>query len=101
MRDLENICLQHKHHEPGQHKQSLPYSHNGLHNPWMTTHAQVVIAAPDGHLSLFIQRACKVVGHGELVGQAIHSFEHTVSVVTLLFYDLLLEKLIITEAGHC
>lgn len=98
---MGNICLQHKHHKLSQHKQSLPYSHNGLHNPWMTTHAQVVIAAPDGHLSLILQGACKVVGHGELVGQAIHSFEHTVSVVTLLFYDLLLEKLIVTEAGHC
>lgn len=98
---MENICLQHKHHKPGQHKQSLPYSHDGLHNPWMTTHAQVVIAAPDRHLSLFVQGARKVVGHRELVGQAIHGFEHTVSVVTLLFYNLLLEKLIVTEAGHC
>lgn len=67
----------------------------------MSTHAQVVIATPNGHLPLILQRACKVISHGEFVGQAIHGFEHTVSVVALLFYNLLLKKVIVIEAGHC
>lgn len=67
----------------------------------MSTHAQVVVATPNGHLPLILQGACKVVGHGELVGQAIHSFKHAVSVVALLFHYLLLKKVIVIEAGHC
>lgn len=82
-------------------KQRLCYLQYWLHNPWVSTHAQVVIATPNGHLPLILQRACKVVSHGELVGQAIHCFEHTVSVVALLFHNLLLKKVIVIEAGHC
>lgn len=82
-------------------KQLLCYLQYWLHNPWVSTHAQVVIATPNGHLPLILQRGCKVISHGELVGQAIHCFEHTVSVVALLFHDLLLKKVIIIEAGHC
>lgn len=77
------------------------YSHNGLHHPRMTTHAQVVIAAPDGHLPLLLQGACEVVGHGELVGQAVDGFKHAVGVVALLLDDLLLQELVVAEARHC
>lgn len=83
------------------YKHLLCYLQNWLHNPWVSTHAQVVIAAPNRHLPLILQGACEVVSHGELIGQAIHCFEHTVSVVALLLYDLLLKKVIIIEAGHC
>lgn len=67
----------------------------------MTTHAQVVIAAPDGHLPLVLQGACKVVSHGELVGQAIDGFKHAVGVVALLLDNFLLQKLVVAEARHC
>lgn len=67
----------------------------------MTTHAQVVIAAPDGHLPLFLQGAGEVIRHGELVGQAVDGFEDAVGVVALLLDDLLLEELVVAEARHC
>lgn len=66
----------------------------------MTTHAQVVIAAPDGHLPLVLQGAGEVVGHWELVGQAVDSFEDAVGVVALLLHDLLLQELVVAEARH-
>lgn len=67
----------------------------------MTTHAKVVVATPDRHLSLVFQGDCEVISHGEFTGQAIHRFKHAVSVVALLFNDLLLKKIIIFEARHC
>lgn len=67
----------------------------------MTTHAQVVIAAPDGHLPLILQGACEVVSHRELIGQTIDGFKHAVGVVALLLDDFLLQKLVVAEAGHC
>lgn len=83
------------------HKQLLQYSHDGLNDPWVSTHAQVVVAAPNGHLLLFLQGASEVVGHGELVGQTVHGLEHAVGVVTLLLVYLLLKKLVVLVAGHC
>lgn len=77
------------------------FSHNGLHDSWVATHAKVVVAAPNRHLPLVFQGDCEVISHGELSGQAIHRFKHTVSVVALLFNDLLLKKIIIFEARHC
>ena len=82
------------------HRQPLEYLHDGLHDSRVSTHAQIVVAAPHRHLPLISQRACEVVGHGELVGQTIHCLKHTVCVVTLLLFYLLLEKAIILEAGH-
>lgn len=67
----------------------------------MSTHAQVVVAAPHRHLPLFCQRACEVVRHGELAGQAIDRLKHAVGVVTFLLFYLLLKKVIVMEAGHC
>lgn len=79
----------------------MVYTHDGLHDSWVTTHAQVVVATPDRHLPLVVQGDREVVSHGEFTGQAIHRFKHTVSVVTLLFNNLLLQKIIILEARHC
>lgn len=77
------------------------YTHNGLHDSWVTTHAKVVVATPDGHLPLVVQGDREVVSHREFTGQAIHRFKHAVSVVALLFNNLLLEKIIILEVRHC
>lgn len=67
----------------------------------MTTHAQVVIAAPDGHLPLVLQGASEVVRHRELVGQAIDGFKHAVGVVALLLNNFILQKLVVAEARDC
>lgn len=82
--------------------QPIPhYSHYGLHNLRVSTHAQVVIAAPDGHLPLVLQRASEVVSHRKLRGQTIHRLKHAVRVIALLLLNLLLKKVIVLETGHC
>lgn len=83
------------------HKQPLLYSHDRLHDPRVTAHAQVVVAAPHRHLPLVLQRAREVVSHGELTGQAVHRLKHAIGVVTLLLLYLLLKKVVVVEAGHC
>ena len=66
---------------------------------WVSTHAQVVIAAPHGHVPLVLQGSGVVVGHGERLGQPVDRLEHAVGVVILLLLNLLLKELIVLEAG--
>lgn len=63
----------------------------------MSTHAQVVIAAPHRHLSLVSQRRGEVVGHGEHLGQAVHRLKHAVRVVAFFLLYLLLEEVVVLE----
>lgn len=67
----------------------------------MSTHAQVVVAAPNRHLPFVLQRAREVVSHRELSGQTIHGLKHAIRVIAFLLFDLLLKKVIVLEAGHC
>ena len=68
---------------------------------WVSTHAQVVVAAPHRHVPLVLQGGGVVVGHGERLGQPVDRLEHTVGVVALLLLDLLLKELIVLEVGDC
>lgn len=67
----------------------------------MSTHAQVVVAAPNGDLTLFLQRSREVVRHRKFGGKAVHGFKHAVGVVVLLLFYLLLKEVIVLEAGRC
>lgn len=84
-----------------QKKTTTVYTHNGLYDSWVAAHAKVVVATPDRHLPLVVQGGREVVSHGEFAGQAIHRFKHAVSVIALLFNNLLLQEIIILEARHC
>lgn len=66
----------------------------------MTTHPQVIIAAPDRHLFLDDQRISVVICHGKDLCLSVHCFEHSVGVILLLFIYLFLKELIILEGGY-
>ncbi|TNN45314.1 hypothetical protein EYF80_044499 [Liparis tanakae] len=51
------------------------HSHDGLGDPGVAAHAQVVVAAPHGHVALRAERLRVVVGHGEGGGAAVHRLE--------------------------
>lgn len=63
----------------------------------MTTHAQVVIAAPDRHLLLGDQRIRVVICHGKDLCLSVHCFEYPIGMIFLLFIYLSLKELIILE----
>ena len=67
----------------------------------MTAHAQVVVAAPHGHVSLGAQGLRVIVGHGELGGLAVHGLEHAVGVIALLRLDFRLKEFVVVKVGHC
>ena len=68
----------------------------------MATHAQVVVAAPHGHVprptgSLGVGRLGVVFGHGEGGGVPVHRLEHPVRVVPLLDVNFVLKEAVVTE----
>ena len=72
-------------------------SHYGADDPRVSAHAQVVVAAPDGHVTFGRQRFRVIVRHGEGGGPPVHRFKHAVRVVVLFGFDLLLKELIVVE----
>lgn len=77
-------------------QRSSPY---GLNDSWVATHAQVVVAAPDGHLRGRPGHNGIVFGERENLCVAIHRLKNAVGVVALLLHDLLGEKVIVVETG--
>lgn len=77
-----------------------PYSHNRSAHTRVTTHAQVIIAAPHRHLFLGDQGIRVVICHGKDLRLSVHRFEHSVGMIFLLFIYLFLKELVILEGGY-
>lgn len=92
---MQNVINKNK----GTVKSCCSDSHHSLDDTWVATHPQVIVAAPHRHISLVAQRLRVIISHGELARTTVHRFKHTVRVVTLLLFNLLLEELVITEVG--
>lgn len=63
----------------------------------MAAHAEVVIAAPDRHVSPRVDRLGVVVPHGESGSAAVYRLKYPVRVIRLLVFNLLVKELIVLE----
>lgn len=63
----------------------------------VTAHAEIVVAAPHGHVSLLVKRLRVVVCHWKGEGTAVHRLKNPVCVIRLLAFNLLFKKLVILE----
>lgn len=65
----------------------------------MSTHAQVVIAAPNRHLGTLPPSDGVILSKGEDISTPIYSLKDAVGVVALLLKDLPIKEYIIVETG--
>lgn len=79
----------------------MPHTHDGLVDAGVSAHAQVVVAAPHGNVSLDEERLRVVVCHGKGRGAPVHCLKHPVAVILLPGIDLLLKELVVVEVGRC
>lgn len=79
------------------HIKHWAHSHDGLGDFGVTAHAEIVVAAPHGHVPLRMQRLRVVVRHGERGGTPVHCLKDPVCVICLLVFNLLFKKLVILE----
>lgn len=72
---------------------------DGTDDPWVPTHSQIVVAAPDGHLGALPPRDGVILSKREGLGAPVHCLEDSVCVVLLFHSNLLREELIVVIAG--
>lgn len=72
---------------------------DGTEDPWVATHPQVVVAAPDGHLGALPPRDGVIVRKRKDLGTPVHGLEDSVCVVLLLLSNLLHEEAVVVVAG--
>jgi hypothetical protein len=77
------------------------YLRDGVDDPRVSAHAQVVIGAPHRHVSPVAKGIGVVVTHGEVRGSPVYRLKDTVRVVTLLLLNLPLKELIVAEVRDC
>lgn len=65
----------------------------------MSTHSQIVIAAPDGHLGTLPPRDGVILSKREDLSAPVHGLEDSVRVVLFFLRDLLNKEAVIVVAG--
>ena len=66
---------------------------------WVSTHSQIVVAAPDGHLGALPPRGRVILCKREDLGAPVHRLEDSVCVVFLFLGYLLNKEAIVVVAG--
>lgn len=74
-------------------------SPDGPEDPWVPTHPQVVVAAPDRHLGDVPPGDRVVLGKGKGLSAPVYGLEDSVCVVLLLLCDLLNEERVVIKTG--
>lgn len=83
------------------HHQLSGYLRDGVDDPWVSAHAQVIIGAPHRHISPVAEGVGVVVTHGEVRGPPVYRLKDTVRVIALLLLNLPLKELIVAEVRDC
>lgn len=68
-------------------------------DPWVATHPQVVIAAPNGHLGALPSRDGVILSKREDLSTPVHGLEDSVCVILLFLSNLVIEEVVIVVAG--
>ena len=74
-------------------------SPDSVQHLWVSTHPQVVVAAPHGHPGALPPRQRVVLGEREHLAVAVDGLEDAVRVVVLLLCDLVLEEAVVVVAA--